>query len=190
MISHECSSIKYEYILLNYFVSSVYLLPNSTLPNGEVQVTIWLFCKIDFSWLLSPLCEITESTVPNRQVHGGKSAFPSYQFHTTKQHCQIVKSKFALWTAHIIKNFWAIQCLNFFRSAETSAQKNQTLSKFKLLSKLNFNILRGNWKVLSSHFNFIYIHFYEWCGSKAILMEQKFIHENSWKMKYLSKYHL
>jgi len=36
MISHECSSIKYESFLLNYFVSLLYLLPNSTLPNGEV----------------------------------------------------------------------------------------------------------------------------------------------------------
>jgi len=62
----------------------LYLLPNSTLPNGEVQVTIWLFCKIDFSGLSSPLCPITESTVHNCQVHGAKLAFLSYQFHTTK----------------------------------------------------------------------------------------------------------
>jgi hypothetical protein len=84
MISHKCSSIKYEYFFVNYSVGSLYLLPNSTLPNGEVQVTIWLFCKIDFSRLSSPLCQITESTVPNCEVHVAKSAFPSYQFHTTK----------------------------------------------------------------------------------------------------------
>jgi hypothetical protein len=84
MISHECSSIKYEYFLLNYFVSSLYLLPDSTLPNGEIHVTIWLFCKIDFSWLSSPLCQVTESTMLNCWVHVAKSTFPSYQFHTTK----------------------------------------------------------------------------------------------------------
>jgi hypothetical protein len=68
IISHACSSIKYEYCLFNYFVSSLYLLPNSTLPNGEVQVTIWLFYKIDFSRLSNPLCQITESIGPNCQV--------------------------------------------------------------------------------------------------------------------------
>jgi len=92
MISHKCSSIKYEYILLNYFVTSLYLLPNSTLPNGEVQVTIWLFCEIEFAGLSNPLCQITESTVPNCRIHVAKSAFPSYQFHTTKAtlpNCQV-----------------------------------------------------------------------------------------------------
>jgi hypothetical protein len=92
MISHECSSIKYEYFLLNYFVNSLYLLPNSTLPTGEVQVIIWLLCKINFSWLSSPLCQITTSTLLNCQVHVVKSTFPSYQFHTTKAtlpNCQV-----------------------------------------------------------------------------------------------------
>jgi hypothetical protein len=60
--------------------------------NGEVQVNIWLFFKIDFSGLSSPLCRITKSTVPNCQVQGAKSVFLSYQFHTTKAilpNCQV-----------------------------------------------------------------------------------------------------
>ncbi len=92
--------------------------------------------------------------MPNCQVHGAKSTFPSYQFHTTKAtlpNCQ-VQICFVNCPQH--KTFWAARCLNFFRSIETSAQTDQTLSKFKLPSKLNFNILRANWKVLSSHFIF------------------------------------
>jgi hypothetical protein len=159
-------------LLVQLFLSSLYRLPNSTLPNHEVQVTIWLFCKINFSGLWSPLCQIIKSTVPNCQVHVAKSAF---RFHTTKAtlpNCQ-VQICFVNCPQH--KKILAVQCLIFFRSAETSAQKNHTLSKFKLPSRLNFNILIANWKVLSSHFIFLYIHFYEWCGFKAILMEQKFI---------------
>jgi len=121
MISHGCSSTKYEYCLFNYFVSSLYLLPNSTLPNREVQVTIWLFCKINFSGLLSPLCQITKSTSPNCQVHVAKSAFPSYRFHTTKAtlpNCE-VQICFVNCPQHIIflgcpmSNFFQV-CWNFY----------------------------------------------------------------------------
>jgi hypothetical protein len=42
--------------------SSLYLLPNSTLPNGEVQVTIWLFCKIHFTL-------VVKFTLPNHRVN-------------------------------------------------------------------------------------------------------------------------
>jgi hypothetical protein len=111
MISHGCSSIKYEYCLLNYFVSSLYPLPNSTLPNGEVQVTIWLFCKINFTGLSihfaksqSQQFPIVKSMLPSQHSQATNSTPP-------RQHCKIVKSKFALWTAHSIKisglsNFW------------------------------------------------------------------------------------
>ncbi len=92
--------------LFNYFVGSLYLLPNSTLPNGEVQVTIWLFCKIDFSRLSSPQCPIVKSMLPSQHSQATNSTPP-------RHHCQIVKSKFALWTAHSMKNFWAARCLNF-----------------------------------------------------------------------------
>jgi hypothetical protein len=92
MISHRCSSRKYEYCLFNYFISSLYILPNSTLPDGEVEVAIWLFYKIDFSRLSNPLWQITKSTGPSCQVHISKPAFPSYQFQTTKAtlpNCQV-----------------------------------------------------------------------------------------------------
>ncbi len=122
---------------------------NATLPNGEVRVTIWLICKINFSRLSihfaksqSQQFPIVKSMLPSQHSQATNSTPP-------RQHCKIVKSKFALWTAHIIKKFWVVQCLIFFRFAETSAQKIPTLSKFKLPSKLNFNILRANWKVLS-----------------------------------------
>jgi hypothetical protein len=113
------------FMLVISCVSSLYLLPNSILPNGEVQVTIWLFYKIDFSGLSNPLCQIAESTGPNCE-----SMLPSQHFQATnstspRQRCQIVKSKFALSTAHDIKTFWTVQGLNVFKSAETSAQKNQ-----------------------------------------------------------------
>ncbi len=116
MISHECSSIKYEYFLLNYFVSSLYLLLDSTLPNGEVRVTIWLFCKIDFSWLSSPLCQVIESTMFNCQIHVAKLAFPSYQFHTTRAtlpNCQ-VQICFVNYPWH--KTFLGCQMFQFFSS--------------------------------------------------------------------------
>ncbi len=131
MISHECSSIKYKYCLLNYFVSSLHILPNSTLPNGEVQVTIFAKstfpgCQVHFAKSQSQQCLIVKSMLPSQHSQATNSTSPN-------QHCQIVKSKFTLWTArhefwaaHIIKKIWAVQCLNFFRSAETSAQKNQT----------------------------------------------------------------
>jgi hypothetical protein len=131
MISHGCSSIKYEYCLFNYFVSSLYVLPNSTLPNGEVQVTIWLFYKINFSRLSNPLCQITESIRPNCQVHVAKSAFPSYQFHTTKvtlPNCQ-VQICFLNCAQH--KFFLGCTLFEFFKPAETSTQKKLDLFKIQ-----------------------------------------------------------
>jgi hypothetical protein len=104
-------------------------------------------CQVHFAKSQSPQCPIVKSMLPSQHSQATNSTPP-------RHHCQIGKSKFALWTAHSIKNFWAVECLNFFWSAETSAQKNQTLSKFKLPSKLNFNILRAYWNVLSSHFIF------------------------------------
>jgi hypothetical protein len=170
MISHGCSSIKYEYSLLNYFVRSLYLLPNSTLPNIEVQVTIWLFCKIDFSWLSNPLCQITESTVPNCQVHGAKSAFPSYQFHTTKvilPNCQ-VQICFVNCPQH--KKFLGYPMSTFFQVCWNFCPKKSD-PFIKLPSKLNFKILREIERFWVHTSYFLYIHFYEWCGFKSILME-------------------
>ncbi len=117
-------------LLFDYFVKS-------TFPG----------CQVHFAKSQSQQCPIIKSMVPSQHSQATNSTPP-------RQHCLIIKSKFALWTAHRIKKFWAVQCLNFFWSAKTSTQKNQTLSKFKLPSKLNFNILRANWKVLSSHFIF------------------------------------
>jgi len=80
------------FMLVISCVSSIYLLPNSTLPNGEVEVTIWLFYKINFFGLSNPLCQIADSTGPNCQVHVAKSAFPSYQCHIIKAtlpNCQV-----------------------------------------------------------------------------------------------------
>ncbi len=117
-------------LLFGYFVKS-------TFPG----------CRVHFAKPQSQQCPFVKSILPSQHSQATNSTPP-------RHHCQIVKSKFALWTAHSIKNFWAVQCLIFFKYAETSGQKNQTLSKFKLPSKLNFNILRANWKVLSSHFIF------------------------------------
>ncbi len=117
-------------LLFGYFVKS-------TFPGYQVH----------FAKSQSQQCPIVKSMLPSQHSQATNSAPP-------RQHCQIVKSKFVLWIAHNIKNFWAVQYLNFFRYVETSAQTNQTLSKFKIPSKLNFNILRANWKVLNSHFIF------------------------------------
>jgi hypothetical protein len=93
--------------------------------------------------------------VPNCEVHVAKSAFPSDQFHTTKAplpNCQ-VQICFVNRPQH--EKFLGCPMSKFFWSAETSAQKNQTLSKFKLPSKLNVNILRAYSNILSSHFIFL-----------------------------------
>jgi hypothetical protein len=114
---------------------------------GYFVQSTFLSYQVHFAKSQSQQCPIVKSIVPSQHSQATNSTPP-------RQHCQIVKSKFVLWTAHNIKHFWAARCLNFFRSIETSAQTDQTLSKFKLPSKLNFNILRANWKVLSSHFIF------------------------------------
>jgi len=119
-------------LLFGYFVKS-------TFPS----------CQVHFAKSQSQQCPIIKSMLSSYHSQATNSTPP-------RQHCQIVKSKFVLWIAHSIENFWAVQCLNFFRFAKTSAQTNQTLSKFKLPSKLNFNILRANWKVLNSHFIFFF----------------------------------
>ncbi len=82
MITHECSSIKYEYCAqLLWQVHFTYF----PIPLCQmVQVTIWLFCKIHFTWLLSSICQITESTLLNSQVHVAKWVFPRYQLHINK----------------------------------------------------------------------------------------------------------
>ncbi len=105
--------------------SSLYLLPNSILPNGPGYY---------LAILQNPLCQITEWTLLNCQVHVAKSAFSRFGYTSTRQYCKIVKFKFTLWTAqmsHHIKKFWDVLCL---RSTEISAQKNKLpWSPFPLL---------------------------------------------------------
>jgi hypothetical protein len=140
-----CSTILYVHF--TYFPIPLCQILKSRLLFGYFVKSTFCGCQIHFGKSQSQQCPIVKSTVPSQHSQATNSTPP-------RQYCQIVKSKFALSTAHNIKKFWAVQCLNFFRSAETSAQKNQTLSKFKLPSKLNFTILRANWKVSSSHFIF------------------------------------
>jgi hypothetical protein len=104
-----------------------------------------------------------------------------------RQHCEIVKSKFALSTAQSTKKFWVVPCLNLFRSAECSAQKNQTLSKFRLPSKWNSTYCEEVERFWVHISYFLYIHFYEWCGFKAIFNGTE-VHpwKFSWKMKFIS----
>ncbi len=147
----------------------------SSSSNKTLQLIMTFFImalKHNSAQLASPWCQVsipqaTNSTPP-------------------RQYCQIVKSKFALWTAHGIKKILGCPMSTFFfRSAETSAQKNQTLSKFKLPSKLNSNILKANWKVLSSHFIFS-LHPLLWTmWIKNHLNRTKFHPWNSWKMKFI-----
>jgi hypothetical protein len=80
---HECSSIKYEYSLLNYYVKF-------TLPISQFHFAKWsrllfgYFAKSTLPGFLSSLCQITWSTVINSQLHVAKSTLPRYQFHINK----------------------------------------------------------------------------------------------------------
>jgi len=122
MITHECSFIKYETICSTIMSSSLYLFPNSTLPNGLgyyltiLQNPLYLVVKVHFAKSHSQQCSIVKSMLPNQHCQGTNST-------STRQYCQIVKFKFTKWTAqmsHHIKNLWAVLCL---RSTEISAQK-------------------------------------------------------------------
>ncbi len=103
---------------------------------------------------------------------------------STRQHWEIVKFKITLWTAqtnHRIKCFWFVLCINILKFLpkksnylngspcplppkiflyiivfwfDGSLKLEKSRAKFKLLHKLNFNIVKANWKVLSSQFIF------------------------------------
>ncbi len=82
MITHECSSIKYEYHLLNYYVKFTLPISQPTLPNGpSYYLTI----------LQNPLYRVVKFTLPNRIVNSSQQSstccqinMPRYQFHINK----------------------------------------------------------------------------------------------------------
>jgi hypothetical protein len=69
MISHECSSIKYKYYLLNYFVKF-------TLHTSQFHFAKW-WSKLLF--LQNPLFLVVKSTLPNHRVNSAWLSSPCCQ---------------------------------------------------------------------------------------------------------------
>jgi len=120
--------------------SSLYLFPNSTLPNGPGYYVIIL---------QNPLYLVVKFTLPNHIVNSAQESSPCCQINIAKvpiphQQGNIAKlwsSNSLLWTAqmsHHIKNFRAVLCL---RSTEISAQKIKLPWSWKMKFILKISLM-------------------------------------------------
>jgi len=154
---------------LLFLQNPLFLVVKSTLPNH----------RVNSAWLSSPCCQVSipKLPIPHHQINIAKLSSPNSLCELPDMSFELPISlkKFGLSNALIfsgllkllpkkIKPPWSppppptqdfsLPFLFFSFDLIALWSLRGALSKFKLPSKLNFNILRANWKVLSSQFIF------------------------------------
>jgi hypothetical protein len=194
--------MEYSFVCLPIWASSLNVFPKSTLSNRQVYIAFWLFFEVCIAKLQIPHYPIVEYMLPSPQSEVANSTLSSCQVHFIPVNCLN-----ELQAAHNFFNFWAAHCLNlFFMVAPPPAPPSPTLlpcafshfifsslngslrlererepsHKFKLHFESNFWTYRGQFEKFQVQISyFLCLLFYEWYGVGVILMEWKFIHENS-----------